>query len=310
MWYPVLGLSTGDGLAAAGRVEVYGEAPQSLPSAMTSCSIETVLGRIHPRASNSHKGVFGSVLVVAGDREYFGALLLVVRSLIAMGVGLIRVITTAAHAHRLVDLHPHIMAVEHEDKKLVKSAIAEVSTILAGPGVAGALWFEHMLPMLLQSGRHLVLDAGALPLIAQSHAFSAGAVVTPHPGEAATLLQCSADDIQRQRYLSAMTIRDQYQVFAVLKGLGTIVAPPDGVPWVCPYGNPGMAVAGMGDVLAAFITAKVAQGGLCVETVVDAVYLHAYIGDRLAQEVGQIGIEPSHMIAMMRQILNQRRAHD
>jgi hydroxyethylthiazole kinase-like uncharacterized protein yjeF len=310
LWYPCMGLATSDGLAAAGVVEVYGQVPQSLSPTITRFSIESVLARIHPRPYNSHKGVFGSLCVVAGDQTYFGALLLAVRALIAMGLGCIRVITTPANVHRLIDLHPHIIAISYEDREVVQAATAAVSTILAGPGIGKADWFHELFPSLLSAGRHLVLDAGALPLITSLATLPDGVVLTPHPGEAATLLQCSAADIQAQRYQSARLISDRYRAYTVLKGYGTLVTLPSGETTMCPYGNPGMAVAGMGDVLAALIAGKIAQDGLRQEVLVDAVYLHAYVGDRLAKQRGQVGLEPSQIIAHLQHMLNQGEGND
>ena len=164
--------------------------------------------------------------------------------------------------------------------------------------------------MLLVVHKEVILDAGALRLIAQSAAQVDGMVLTPHPGEAAALLDCSAQDIQQHRWLSATTISVRYKAYCVLKGYGTIITPPEGGARVCPYGNSGMAVAGMGDVLAALIAGAIAQRGLQAEVVEDAVCLHAYIGDNLAQAQGGIGIEPADMIVAIKALLNQRVVDD
>ena len=104
-----------------------------------------------------------------------------------------------------------------------------------------------------------MVDADALTLLAKEPAASDNWVLTPHPGEAARLLDVLTDDIQNDRFTSAERIQQQYKGVCVLKGAGTIVASDNDVPGLCDTGNPGMASGGMGDVLTGIIASLIAQ---------------------------------------------------
>jgi hydroxyethylthiazole kinase-like uncharacterized protein yjeF len=157
-----------------------------------------------------------------------------------------------------------------------------------------------------------VLDADALNLLAVSGELqqlmvnrAAPAVLTPHPAEAARLLGSDTGHVQADRIAAACAIAGRYKSPVVLKGAGSICAFPDGRWFINTTGNPGMASAGMGDVLTGIIAALLAQQAAANTALLAGVHLHGAAGDALASSQGPIGMTASACIAAARQVLNQ-----
>jgi ADP-dependent NAD(P)H-hydrate dehydratase / NAD(P)H-hydrate epimerase len=132
----------------------------------------------------------------------------------------------------------------------------------------------------------------------------AGAVMTPHPGETARLLGCTAAQVQADRPAAARALALRYQAVCVLKGAGTLVAEPGGALLLCDRGHPAMAGAGLGDVLAGLIGALLAQGLPAPEAASLGVYLHALAGERLAGQQGRIAA--GDLAAVVGQLLGEQ----
>jgi NAD(P)H-hydrate epimerase len=169
-----------------------------------------------------------------------------------------------------------------------------------GQGAWGhALWLTA-----LDSDRPLVLDADGLNLLAREpRRFERAAVLTPHPGEAARLLSVEIATVQADRFVAARELARRHGAVVVLKGAGSLIAHPDGRLAVCPWGNPGMAVAGMGDVLTGVIAALLAQGATAWEAACLGVGLHARAGDAAA-EAGERGLLASDLFDPLRRLGN------
>jgi hydroxyethylthiazole kinase-like uncharacterized protein yjeF len=131
-------------------------------------------------------------------------------------------------------------------------------------------------------------------------------VLTPHPAEAARLLDCSTADIQADRVAAALEIARIYQSHVGLKGCGTVIATVDGRWWINTNGNPGMATAGMGDVLTGLIVALMAQGWNPLSALLAGVHLHGAAADQLVAEgVGPIGMTAGEVIDPARKLFNE-----
>ena len=188
-----------------------------------------------------------------------------------------------------------------------------VSAFAAGPGMGTAKSAEQLLREVLDAAVPLVLDADALNLIAASKTLQARlpkrdapSVLTPHPAEAARLLGCTTAAVQADRVKAANELAQRYQAIAVLKGNGSVIAGPDGGWLINRSGNPGMASAGMGDVLTGMIAALLAQGAGARAAAATAVWLHGAAADALAGEgKGPIGIGASEVIDDARRLLNK-----
>ena len=128
-------------------------------------------------------------------------------------------------------------------------------------------------------------------------------MLTPHPGEAARLLGITSDAVQRDRLSAAAALQQRYGGVVVLKGAGSIVQAQAGDGWLCDRGNPGMAAAGMGDVLTGVIAGIAAQCGDLALAAKAGVFVHACAGDRAAT-AGERGLLASDVIDQVRACVN------
>lgn len=254
------------------------------------------------RARTAHKGRHGHVLIVGGDHGMTGAALLAARAALRSGAGLVSVATRAPHAVPMAMAQPEAMCHAIEHVADLDALIHACGVIAIGPGLGRGDWGRAMLARALDADRPLVLDADALNLLAENpRRLSADCVLTPHPAEAARLLGRTTPVIQADRAAAIAGLSERYGAICVLKGAGTLVQ-GSGVA-VCPYGNPGMGVGGMGDVLTGVIAALRAQG-LGAETAARiGVLAHALAGDRAAAG-GERGLLPGDLIGQLRAVLN------
>lgn len=274
------------------------------------------------RAPSEHKGNAGKVLLIGGAPGMAGALILAGSAALHLGAGwtmLEMLDPTAAHAMpeqselmvRLASFNP---------QEQLKNTAPDVIAI--GPGLGfSALARDWLRASLCYPKVPLVIDADALKLIAdhpefldllkqRNQAFPSMTVLTPHPGEAAHLLNTIASAIQADRFAAVLGLVKLTDCIVVLKGQHTLVASPLHPTVECAQGNPGMAVGGMGDVLTGTIAAIAAQGihhnlnlweSSCI-----GVQLHASAADSLvAQQIGPIGLTPTEVILEMRSLLNK-----
>ena len=257
-----------------------------------------------PRARDAHKGRYGHVLVVGGDTGFAGAARLAGEAALRSGAGLVSVATRAAHAASIAAQRPELMAHGVESAGEFAALVARASVLAIGPGLGQDAWAQMLLARALQAGKPMLLDADALNLLsAQPRALPGGAVLTPHPGEAARLLACDVAVIERDRFAAARALAARYAAVTVLKGAGTLVAAPDARVEVCTEGNPGMASGGMGDVLSGVIAALLAQGLSAWDAARLGVALHARAGD-IAAHAGERGLLASDLFTPLRTLSN------
>ncbi|HTE13463.1 MAG TPA: NAD(P)H-hydrate dehydratase, partial [Burkholderiales bacterium] len=190
--------------------------------------------------------------------------------------------------------------------------VDHLSCLAVGPGLGRSPDAAFYLQCALESKLPLVIDADALNAIAASEKLKnilkqivADKVLTPHPAEAARLLACSTREIQADRIAAATALVHEYQAHVVLKGAGSICASP-GQPWrINTSGNPGMASAGMGDVLTGIIAALLAQGATPQRAMDTAVWLHGAAADAcVANGAGPVGLTAGDTMDTARKLLN------
>lgn len=300
------GLHTGAGPDQAGQVvfdnlrvppAVY-DGVAALAEGLRPASLAAVLPR---RARTAHKGDMGHVLLVGGDAGMAGAILLAARAALRAGAGWVSVATREAHAASLTAAQPEIMCHGVEDPRALRGLFERASVIALGPGLGRSEWSRGLWSQAMSAPQPAVLDADGLNWLAENPSRRDDWVLTPHPGEAARLLGCSTADIQRDRAAGARQLRERYGGVAVLKGAGTLVQGESLA--LCPYGNPGMAVGGMGDVLCGLIAGLLAQG-LGPESAARAgVLAHALAADRAAAR-GERGLAPSDLLREFQPLLN------
>lgn len=259
---------------------------------------------IKPRKASSHKHQLGHVFVLGGDTGMPGALRMAAEAALRCGAGLVTVISHQAHLAVLLAGRPELMLHATEDGHVSPELLSKASAIVIGPGLTDSVWSRNLLSSALQSKAPKVMDAGALRLLTMQDEVDNNRVLTPHAGEAASLLDETVADIQNARFSSAELLQQQYGGHIVLKGAGSLLQSPGEVTQVCPYGNAGMASAGMGDVLSGVIGSLIAQGysltlasrlGLCI---------HSMAGDMAAEANGPTGLLASDLFVPIRQLIN------
>lgn len=268
---------------------------------LLDASIDALLAA---RRNNVNKGSFGHVLVVGGDHGMGGAVRLSGEAALRCGAGLVSIATRAEHVTALNAARPELMAHGVADADSLAALLARATVVAIGPGLGQAAWGGALFEAALAAGRALVVDADALNQLAKApRALPAGSLLTPHPGEAARLLGCTVAEIQRDRFAAARELAARHAAVVVLKGAGSLIADPQGRVAVCRWGNPGMASAGLGDVLTGVVAALLVQGLDAWSAARLGVALHARAGDLAAAE-GQRGLIASDLFMPLRRLAN------
>ncbi len=253
---------------------------------------------------NQYKHQLGHLVVVGGDEGMGGAPLMAAEAALRTGTGLVTVLTRPTHQAAMLARRPELMLQVTEDAEQRKALLSRASAIVVGPGLGREFWGEHLFALALAAGKPLVLDADGLRWLAKSGPMQVGvpAVITPHVGEAGDLLNLSAAQVQADRPGCACRLATQFGCVAVLKGAGTLCAGED-LLGLCAHGNPGMATAGMGDVLAGVIGGLLAQGRRVEDAATAGVCLHSRAGDLAAKRRGQRSLLASDLLDAMIELL-------
>ena len=257
-----------------------------------------------PRNRYSNKGSYGHVLVIGGGSGMAGAVHLAGESALRTGAGKVSVATRAEHVSALNAARPELMTHGVDGPQTLLPMLERADVVALGPGLGLSAWSHALWLAALESSKPLVLDADGLNLLAQApRRFAAPAVLTPHPGEAARLLDRSIAEVEQDRFAAVRELASRYGAVVVLKGSGSLVADQDGRLDVCPWGNPGMASGGMGDLLTGIIAALLAQGCSAWQAACIGVGLHARAGD-VAAQAGERGLLASDLLAPLRTLGN------
>lgn len=258
-----------------------------------------------PRDANTHKGRQGDLLVWAGSPGRTGAARLTLSAAQSAGAGLTTLVSEPATLSTLAPTLWESMGLALPDPPLdwLIDQASRRSALVIGPGMSTSPATGDLLRALLaRTDRPVVLDADGLNHCVGHLDDLGAAVLTPHPGEAARLLDCTPVDVQADRLGAARALAQRSKSVTVLKGAHTLVALPNGAVGVCPAGNPGMATAGMGDVLAGIIGALLARGLDAASAAAAGVLWHAHAGDRVAADRGQAALRARDVIAALGRI--------
>jgi len=269
------------------------------------CRVDDVLMRsafpLRPRTA--HKGDFGHVLVIGGGEGMPGAVRLCGEAALRAGAGLVSIATAPSHAAILTATRPELMSHAIDGPEDLEALLEKADVIAFGPGLGVSDWAKALFEMVARDTRRSVWDADALNLLAENPGKSKTRIITPHPGEAGRLLKQSTADIQSDRLGAAEALQERYGGVAVLKGAGSLIAAGTESPSICTSGNPGMAAAGMGDVLTGIIAALLGQGLSVEQAALAGVEAHARAGD-IAAAGGERGLIASDLIAALRGVVN------
>ena len=266
---------------------------------MKPAAVRVIKVLIPPRDRYSHKGRYGHVLIIGGDRGYTGAARLAGEAALRVGAGLVSIATRAEHAVLMNLSRPELMCHGVESPEQLAGLLEKASVVVIGPGLGLSDWAKTLFNRTLSAGKTMIIDADGLNLLAKSPTANSNWILTPHPGEAARLLKCSTAEIEQDRFTSVTALQRQYEGIVLLKGAGTLIASADECA-ISTTGNPGMASGGMGDVLAGVIAGLCAQGLSLKEAAQQGAYHHGLAADKAVKNKGERGLLASDLMPYLR----------
>jgi len=304
------GLHTCDGQDFSGEVVVdnldIDEKHLPAPHAQLN-ELALFASALKPRAGNTHKGSYGDVIVVGGAHGMGGAPVLAARMAAHAGSGRV-FIAFVDDAPAYDSVHPELM-MRRADRVEFGAA-----SVVVGPGLGTSRHAHDVLSRALDAQGRIVIDADALNMIAAEPGLQhklqnrphQTSIITPHPLEAARLLDVTTAEIQNDRPAAARLLARHFKSIAILKGAGTVIAFPDGDIVINATGNPALSTAGTGDVLSGLCGALLAQGWPATQAALAAVWMHGKAADQLVDlGIGPVGLTASEVIPAVRILLNQ-----
>ena len=330
------GLYMADGSDCCGEILIDTLGAKLPPSSGTLLTESDCAALIPQRRHHSHKGTYGQVGIIGGADGMVGAAILAARAALHMGPGKVYVGLMAEQALSHDPINPEIMMRTARDL----AADGAITVFAIGMGMGQSAAAKSIMTKIRARQMPMLIDADALrwvipPIVAKksstgaafqakiagntrpSLSFNSEMVLTPHPGEAARLLNISTAEVQQDRISAAQSIARSSGAVVVLKGNGTVIAMPGTLPnsaqgsahaghyFINPTGNPGMASGGMGDALSGMIAAFMAQGLSTLDAAKLGVYLHGAAADCACHHgMGPHGLTASEVIFEARTLLN------
>jgi len=303
------GLYSGAGVRCVGHLEFDGlEVPADIHAgqpAEVQLIKRPALGPLaRTREADAHKGDFGHVLVVGGNRGMSGAVRLAAEAAARCGAGLVSVASRAEHVSGLNAGCYELMVHGVRQAAELDPLLSRASVVVIGPGLGQGRWSRQLFERVVASELPLVVDADALNLLARDPLSRDNWILTPHPGEAGRLLEQPTSAIQQDRFAAIRQLVERYSGVVVLKGAGSLIAADSGPIRLCDRGNPGMASGGMGDVLSGVLAALLAQGLGLFEAASAGVWLHGKAADLAAGEQGERGLLAGDLMPFLRSLIN------
>lgn len=250
-----------------------------------------ILKSLIKRTKFSHKGTYGHALLIAGGYGKMGASVLASRACLRSGVGLLTTHIPGKGYEILQTTIPEAMvSIDPSDEFFSEQPdLLPFNAVGVGPGIGTSDETAKALKILIQNaGAPILFDADAINILGENRTWISfvprHSIFTPHPREFERISEKVNDDYERIELQRAFSIK--HSVYVVLKGANTSISCPDGTCYFNTTGNPGMAVAGSGDVLTGIILGLMAQGYSPKESAVMGVYLHGVAGDHAARKTG------------------------
>lgn len=302
------GLLTGSAAACAGEIEVenlgIGELLDEPRYALAGLpDLQTFLAAA---SADVHKGQRGTCLVIGGAPGMAGAAILCAQAALMTGVGKVRLASPCDSAMALMAKWPEIMVSRVTHYRQLMPLLEDASSLVVGPGLGQSPWAQQMLLAALDSDLPIVLDADALRLMSETGLRPRGAaLLTPHPGEAAALLNTDTSAIQSNRFAALDELVCQWNSTVILKGNGSLIGAPHHGAAICAAGTPAMARAGMGDVLAGLAGGLAARSSDLFTVACAASWWHAAAAEDLEQIDGSMSVLPSRLITHLPRFMHQ-----
>lgn len=260
--------------------------------------------KLNPRSLSANKGDQGHVLIIgAGKAQFGGAVCLAGEAALRAGAGLVSVIVAPESMIRSAHATSELMMTTCTAFDEVKNLFERAKVILLGPGLSQNAWGEKAFHYAIKQSIPMVIDADGLNWLAQYPEKVEHAILTPHPGEAARLLNTTVEAIQQDRVRSVKQLQAAFGGVIVLKGAGTLVMDPSQRIEIMPGAFPALATGGTGDVLAGVISALLAQGLSPFDAAKLAVCTHAMAGEEQGKK-GIRGMIASDLFLSIRRLLN------
>lgn len=308
------GMFSGRGPALCGEIiyhslDINEQLFQQQPCSSVLMNLDDLLEYFPDRDADAYKNQFGHAMVIGGDRGYGGAGVMAAESALRTGAGLVSIATRPEHVAAILARQPEIMASGIISGQELEPLLDKPTVLIVGPGLGRSPWSEQLLQKAVASGLPMVVDADALNIIAEGRVVpnpdGSRWVMTPHPAEAARLLNISVAEVQANRFSAVRQLQKNFNAVVLLKGAGTLIASGDSeLISVCPYGNPSMATAGMGDMLSGIVGGLLAQGLAPSQAAQLGCCLHSAAADLAVEDRGARGLAATDISAFITAILN------
>lgn len=267
------------------------------------------------RKKFSHKGTYGSALLIAGSHGMMGAAVLGARACLRSGAGKLTCYIPACGYAILQTSVPEAMCITDSNEKHITSLQADdaYTAYAIGPGIGKWEDGKHVMKSLFQKKpQRLIIDADGLNLLSAAPELLSQmpkhTILTPHPKEFEKLFGPSENDFDRLQL--ALEKSRLYQCFIVLKGKYSFIATPNGKGYFNPTGNPGMATAGSGDVLTGILLGLFAQSDNAEQVTLAGVYLHGLAGDIAAQKNTETALIAGDIVVHLADAFEQLETRD
>lgn len=287
----------------------------SLPKLISNAD---VFAQLPKRPVDGHKGTFGHGLVIGGSKSYVGAPIFSAKAAFRTGLGLITLAIPECNYALTAVQAPEALFIGLDDQNghISSNAIKEINltkykAIAFGPGIGRFDEAEAIVQVLFKqlNGQPLIIDADGLYFLRNQmqlvRDYEGPVIITPHPGEMATLLDVTVKEVESDRLEIAKRFAEKYNAFVLLKGHRSIVATPEGITWMNPYGHDALGKGGSGDVLTGVILSLLCQGANPEQALVCSTYLHARSAELQAKDFSHYGVTPNAIIEGIPKILNK-----
>jgi NAD(P)H-hydrate epimerase len=259
---------------------------------------------LYPRKRTAHKGLHGKVLLIGGNAGMGGAAILAAQACVRTGSGLTAALVQSDNTKPLLVSCPEVMTSSWDEQSTFDYRLGWCSVLAIGPGLGRDTIAQQLMNTVQSINKPKVMDADALYFLAQSACYDEQRIITPHPAEAARMLDCDVESIEADRFQAVKALQQKYGGVVVLKGAGTLVCNGQDI-YVCLAGNPGMASGGMGDVLTGIIVSLLAQGLSLFDAAKVGVLIHSQAADQNAEAFGERGLLASDLIPHLRRLVNR-----
>ncbi len=271
---------------------------------------EFVRSLIKPRSSNSHKGDYGKLLIIAGSEGMSGAAYMSAQAALASGAGLITLACCRSVNTALEAKTSEVMTLPLDDKDghISRTAISKLSAqldradaVLIGPGLGRSSDVAEVVRYVLKNSRvPVIVDADAINAVSEDTAIlsecACDLIFTPHAAEMARLTKLDISYIQSNRIEVSREFAEENGAVLLLKGSHTVVTAPSLTQYINITGNAGMATGGSGDVLAGIVSALTARGIECTAATAAAAYIHGTAGDIAAEKYGMESMNATNIL--------------